>query len=149
VFTLIYAVVGRLLSLIVLRGRGEASKDVELVLSRHEISVLRRHVPRPRLEPADRMIMAAFTRSWPLSYTRSTLQSVCAWRPAQRRAQPRAAVSAAPGRRAPPRVDVASAQRVNTAPRHALLIATDERASEFQVLLRMGLTGCTIFTVEG
>jgi hypothetical protein len=32
VFALIYAVVGRLLSLIVIRGRGEESKDVELVL---------------------------------------------------------------------------------------------------------------------
>jgi hypothetical protein len=38
VFALVYAVAGRLLSLIVLRGRGEASKDVELVLLRHEIS---------------------------------------------------------------------------------------------------------------
>jgi putative transposase len=58
VFALIYTVVGRLLSLIVVRGRGEASKDIELVLLRHEISVLRRQLPRPRLEPADRLIMA-------------------------------------------------------------------------------------------
>jgi putative transposase len=65
VFALVYAVVGRLLSLIVLRGRGEASKDVELVLLRHEISVLRRQLPRPRLEPADRVIMAAFARHLP------------------------------------------------------------------------------------
>jgi hypothetical protein len=39
-FALIYAVVGWLLSLTVVRGRGEASKDVELVLLRHEISGL-------------------------------------------------------------------------------------------------------------
>jgi hypothetical protein len=52
VFGLIYTGVGRLLSLIVVRGRGEASKDVELVLPRHEVSVLRRQLPRPRLEPA-------------------------------------------------------------------------------------------------
>jgi hypothetical protein len=64
---LIYAVVGRLLSLIVVRGRGEASKDVELVLLRHEISVLRRQLPRPRLAPADRLIMAAFARHLPAS----------------------------------------------------------------------------------
>ena len=67
VFALVYAVVGRLLSLIVLRGRGEASKDVELVLLRHETSVLRRQLPRPRLEPADRLIMAAFARRLPRS----------------------------------------------------------------------------------
>jgi len=66
-FALIYAVVGRLLSLIVVRGRGEASKDVELVLLRHEISVLRRQLPRPRLAPADRLIMAAFARHLPAS----------------------------------------------------------------------------------
>jgi hypothetical protein len=51
-----------LLSLIVLRGRDEASKDVELVVLRHEISILHRQVPRPRLEPADRLIVAAFAR---------------------------------------------------------------------------------------
>jgi putative transposase len=67
VFTLIYTVVGRLLSLIVVRGRGVASKDIELVLLRHEISVLRRQLPRPRLEPADRLILAAFARHLPRS----------------------------------------------------------------------------------
>jgi hypothetical protein len=35
VFAVIYTVVGRLLSLIVVRGRGEASKDIELVWLRH------------------------------------------------------------------------------------------------------------------
>src|SRR5665213_1318939 len=67
VFAIVYAVVGRLLSLLVVRGRGEASKDVELVLLRHEISVLRRQLPRPRLAPADRLIMAAFARHLPAS----------------------------------------------------------------------------------
>ena len=64
-FSLLYALAGRLLALIVVRGRGEASKDVELILLRHEISVLRRQTPRPRLEPADRLIMAAFARHLP------------------------------------------------------------------------------------
>ena len=47
-FALIYAVVGRLLSLIVVRGRGEASKDVELVLLRHEESTDLGAVPNRR-----------------------------------------------------------------------------------------------------
>jgi putative transposase len=37
------------------------------VLLRHEISVLRRQLPRPRLEPADRLVMAAFARHLPRS----------------------------------------------------------------------------------
>ena len=53
---------GRLLALNVVHGRGEGSKDVELILLRHEISVRRRQTPRPRLEPADRLIMSAFAR---------------------------------------------------------------------------------------
>jgi putative transposase len=72
-FALIYAVAGRLLSLIVVRGRGEASKDVELVLLRHEVSVLRRQLPRPRLEPADRLIISMFARHLPSSLLRFRL----------------------------------------------------------------------------
>jgi hypothetical protein len=41
--SLLYTLVGRLLALIMVRGRGEAAKDVELVLLRHEIAVQ----PRP------------------------------------------------------------------------------------------------------
>ena len=64
-FSLVYAVASRLLSLIVTRSRGEAAKDVELVLLRHEVAVLRRQTPRPRLTPAERLIMAAFARRLP------------------------------------------------------------------------------------
>lgn len=64
-FSLVYALAGRLLALIVVRGQGEASKDVELVLLRRELAVLRRQTPRPRLEPADRLIMAPFARHLP------------------------------------------------------------------------------------
>jgi transposase InsO family protein len=74
-FSLVYVVVGRLLSLIVLRGRGEASKDIELVLLRHEIAVLRRQTPRPRLAPVDRLIMAAFTRHLPGAHRQFRLVS--------------------------------------------------------------------------
>lgn len=64
-FSLLYALAGCLLSFIVLRGRSKASKDVELVLLGYEVAVLRRQMPRPRLEPADRLIMAAFARCLP------------------------------------------------------------------------------------
>jgi putative transposase len=60
--SVMYAVAQRLFGLVVLRGRGEASKDVELLVLRHEVAVLRRQFPRPRLEPADRVVLAALTR---------------------------------------------------------------------------------------
>jgi putative transposase len=56
IFSLVYVLAGRLLELMVLRARSEASKDVEILVLRHEVSVLRRQVARPRPRPADRAL---------------------------------------------------------------------------------------------
>jgi putative transposase len=62
---LLYLVFLRLLNLLLLFGRSSTSKDVELLGLRHEVAVLRRANPRPRMDWADRAILAALVRRLP------------------------------------------------------------------------------------
>jgi putative transposase len=61
----LYLIFSRLVGLLVLLGRSSASKDVELLVLRHEVAVLRRSNPKPRLDWADRAVFAALVRLLP------------------------------------------------------------------------------------
>ncbi len=61
----LYVVVGRLLELFVLFARREGAKELEILVLRHELSILRRQVGRPRFEPHDRLLLAALSRVLP------------------------------------------------------------------------------------
>src|SRR5258707_13646444 len=56
---LLYLIFVRLAGLLVLPVRSSASKDVELLVLRHEVAVLRRGNPKPRVDWADRALFAA------------------------------------------------------------------------------------------
>jgi transposase InsO family protein len=70
---LLYLIFLRVLNLLLLFGRSSASKDVEILVLRHEVAVLRRVNPKPRLDWADRAVFAALVRRLPQMLRRHRL----------------------------------------------------------------------------
>ncbi|HEY8777383.1 MAG TPA: integrase core domain-containing protein [Gaiellaceae bacterium] len=64
-WSLAYLVVRRLFELMMLCCRSPRSKELEILVLRHELSILRRHPQRPQLQEADRLFLAALSRALP------------------------------------------------------------------------------------
>jgi hypothetical protein len=62
---LVYLFVVRMLGWLALLAGSDAAKDVEILILRHEVAVLRRQVVRPRPDWADRAMLAALARLLP------------------------------------------------------------------------------------
>jgi putative transposase len=60
---LAYLTLCRSMEALILLVRGDATKDLEILVLRHQLTVLRRQPPRPKLEPADRALLAAISRA--------------------------------------------------------------------------------------
>jgi len=64
-WSLVYLVVRNLFALVWLLGRPRRSKEVEILVLRHELVILRRQATRPQLTRADRALLASLSRSLP------------------------------------------------------------------------------------
>ena len=62
---LIYLMFSKLLSWMVLRTRSDTTKEIEILVLRHQLAVLQRRTPRPRISWPDRALIAALTRLLP------------------------------------------------------------------------------------
>ena len=60
--SVLYVALRRLLQLVALACRSEEFKELEIVVLRHELAILRRQVARPALRSADRTFLAAASR---------------------------------------------------------------------------------------
>ena len=75
ILSLIYWGLRRLMELVVIALRSEDAKEVEILVLRHQLHVLKRQVKRPDLKPHDRAILAAASRvlpkpRWPSLFVR-------------------------------------------------------------------------------
>ena len=63
--SLVYLLLRQVLQMLTQLARDGGAKDVEILVLRHQVAVLRRQVHRPDLQPADRVVLAALSRLLP------------------------------------------------------------------------------------
>jgi putative transposase len=76
-WSLHYLIIRRVFQFLVLLGRGDRAKEIEILALRHQVAVLRRLVSRPDLNDGDRLLLAALSRhlprrSWKVFFVRPT-----------------------------------------------------------------------------
>ena len=121
----------RLTSWMVLLERPAASKDAELLVLRHKVAVLRRQDPRPKMDWADRAVLAALARLLPKPVHRSRLVIPCTLLGWHWRAGPLAMDLSSQGRTAAARREARSADRADGAGEPGLGLQADpERAAQ-------------------
>jgi hypothetical protein len=106
VLSFLYLAFRALLGALVRSRRGLDAKDIEVIVLRHELEVLRRQVARPKLRPADRALLAAaaFQLPRPLRDARLvTPRTLLRWHRALVRASGASRPRGVDGRRSPPR----------------------------------------------
>ena len=64
-WSFVYLVVRNLFALVWLLGRPRRSKELEILVLRHELAILRRQAARPQPNRSDRALLAALSRSLP------------------------------------------------------------------------------------
>jgi hypothetical protein len=62
---LIYQMFATLPCWMVLRARSESTNEIEILVLRHQLAVLQRHTPRPRISWTDRAVIAVLARLLP------------------------------------------------------------------------------------
>ena len=62
---LIYQMFAKLLSWMVLHARSDTANEIEILVLRHQLAVLQRRTPRPRISWTDRAVIAALARLLP------------------------------------------------------------------------------------